>query len=149
MRGSHDQTGRLLALRRHGAAGLAVFVLIFAIGLLRGEAIALATADETCVFMGGTRPALPLPSDPSDLADRTHDCCDLGLCVAGGLGPSPLAPEPATAPRAVLRLRRRLAPRPAPATAKGHSALPRGPPSRRADAAGPEARHAAARRPEA
>lgn len=129
MRGAKDRTGWLIALRRLGAGGAVLFALVFVVGLLRGEAVALAAGDDLCVFMGGNLPPrLPLV-DPADPADPSHDCCDLGLCLAAAAAPPPAAPGVALVARAMLRLRRRHRPAEATRTAKRRRALPRGPPA--------------------
>lgn len=129
MRGRKHATGWMIALRRLGGLGAGLFALIFAIGLLRGEAVALAAGDEVCVFMGGNLPPRLTPADPSDLADHSHDCCDLGLCLAAGFAPPPASPSVVAAPRAVLRLRRRPRRRLAPASATPRDRRSRGPPT--------------------
>ncbi|MCE1237186.1 MAG: hypothetical protein LWW93_12620 [Hyphomicrobiales bacterium] len=149
MRGRIEKTGWLISLRRFGALGLSVFALVFAVGLQRGEALALTIGDEVCVFMGGNLPPRPFPTDPSDLSDHSHDCCDLGLCLAAAAGLPPTGPAAACAARGVLRLRR---PRPARRslrTTKRRTLLPRGPPSAVADAVARGASSPAASRREA
>lgn len=123
-----DGTGCLIALRRKAGVGMVLFAVVFLIGLLRGEATALAAGEDVCVFMGGTQAPRLFPTDPGDLADPSHDCCDLGLCLAAALLP-PAGPAPLALPHAIARLRkarrpRRVAPRSA---ARDHRQ--RGPPS--------------------
>ncbi|NLH82633.1 MAG: hypothetical protein GX458_17570, partial [Phyllobacteriaceae bacterium] len=79
----------MIALRRFGAVGALLFVAAFVVGLARNQAVAAAVGDEACVFMGGNLPPRLLPSDPSDPADRSHDCCDLGLCLVSAAAPPP------------------------------------------------------------
>lgn len=122
--------GWLATLRRLSGVVVAAFAVVLAVGLARSHALALNAAEDTCVFMGGT--ALPRlqPADPSDLADHTHDCCDLGLCLDGGGALPPAAPAALAAPR-----RRALAPR-APRRAapplrpRPTASRPRAPPAR-------------------
>lgn len=129
MRGVNERTGWLIALRRFGAGGALLFALVFVVGCLRGEAVALAGGDDLCVFMGGNLPPrLPL-ADPADPADPSHDCCDLGLCLSAAAAPPPAVPAVGLAARAVLRLRRTRRPRVAPPSTKRRRALPRGPPA--------------------
>lgn len=149
MCGAKDAKGWLIALRRFGAGGAMLFALVFVVGLLRGEAVALAAGDDLCVFMGGNLPPrLPI-ADPTDPADPSHDCCDLGLCLTVAAAPPPTAPAVALVARAVLRLRRVRRTRFAAPATKRHRALPRGPPvASPADAIGRGARAPAASRRE-
>ncbi len=149
MRGRIEKTGWMASLRRFGAVGVAVFALVFAVGLQRTEALALTIGDEVCVFMGGNLPPRPFPTDPSDLSDHSHDCCDLGLCLAVGALLPPTAPTAACAARGVLRLRRARPTRRALRTTKRHTLLPRGPPLAVADAVARRASPSAASRFEA
>ena len=92
--------GWLRALRRFSGVGVVLFALVLVVGTVRAHALAqVAGDDELCSAMGyGARAPAALPSDPSDLADAHHACCDLGLCLdASALPPS--APPAVTAPR--------------------------------------------------
>lgn len=85
--------GWMIDLRRHAGLGLVFFALVFVVGLVRAEALALTSGDDPlCLAMtGGARG--PAPVDPADLSEIRHDCCDLGQCRdASALAPS--APEP-------------------------------------------------------
>lgn len=120
--------GILNALRRLGGVGAVMFAVVFMIGVLRGEALALTVGDEICIFMGGNLPPRSFPDDPADLADPSHACCDLGQCLTASALP-PSDPAPLALPRAVVRLRkarriRVIAARPLPVDHR-----PRGPPS--------------------
>ena len=85
--------GWMIDLRRHAGLGLVFFALVFVVGLVRVEALALASGDDPlCLAMTGAARG-PAPTDPADLSDHHHDCCDLGQCRdASALAPS--APEP-------------------------------------------------------
>lgn len=125
----HARTGILTALRRKaGGVGVLLFSIVFLVGLLRGEALALTVGDQVCIFMGGSLPPRTFESDPSDLSDRSHDCCDLGLCLAGTALP-PSEPAPLALPRAIARLRRSPRPRAATPRTSRHDHRPRGPPA--------------------
>ena len=105
-------------LRRFSGVGALLFAVIFVVGALRGQALALAAGDdELCIVMGGTAAVRHAPpSDPGDLADPTHACCDLGLCLDGtALPPS----TPAFA--ALARLTVRVPSRPAPTRRHGRA----------------------------
>lgn len=133
MRGESRKTGWMIALRRFGAVGAVAFAFVFLVGLSRGEAVALTAGDELCIYMGGNLPPrLPL-ADPSDPADPSHDCCDLGLCLSASAALPPTTPQVASSARRVLRLRRALRRRAAPPSATRRNALPRGPPAAAGD----------------
>lgn len=84
--------GWMKGLRRRSGAGFFVFLVVLLVGFARTEALALSTGDDAlCIAMGGAARTVE-PTDPSDLADRTHACCDLGQCRDGGALPS-TAPE--------------------------------------------------------
>lgn len=117
----------MIALRRKAGVGVVLFAVVFLIGLLRGEALALTIGDEVCMFMGGKLPPRVFASDPSDLADRSHDCCDLGLCLAGTALP-PSEPGPLALPRAITRLGKARRPRTAIPRSSRIDHRPRGPP---------------------
>lgn len=128
MRGESRKTGWMIALRRFGALGAVAFVFVFLVGLSRGEAVALTAGDELCIYMGGNLPPRLPVADPSDPADPSHDCCDLGLCLSASAALPPTAPQVAQAARRALRLGRALRRRAAPPSVSRHDALPRGPP---------------------
>lgn len=128
MRARTTKTGWMIALRRFGAVGAMLFAVAFAVGLLRGAAVAATVGDEVCVFMGGNLPPRLLPSDPTDPADHSHDCCDLGLCLLAAAAPPPAGPATPPAPAPLVRLRR---PRPSRHGRRPHRRVgprPRGPP---------------------
>jgi len=88
---SSTRHGWLIGLRRFSGVGLVVFAFVLVVGSVRAQALALAVGDdEICTAMAyaaGVR--VTPPSDPTDLADRHHACCDLGLCLdASALPPS-------------------------------------------------------------
>ena len=93
------RTGWMERLRRMSGVGLLAVVVVFVVGLVRAEALALAAGDDLCVFMGGTAAPRPLPTDPTDLADHAHDCCDLGLCRLDSTALPPDGSLPVQAPR--------------------------------------------------
>lgn len=127
---SSTRRGWLIELRRFSGVGVVVFAVVLMVGMIRTQALALAIGDdEVCWAMAhaaGVR--VTPPSDPSDLADRHHACCDLGLCLDASVLP-PSEPPPASAGCAT----RRANPRPPASTARrtrrNHAHRPRGPPS--------------------
>lgn len=123
------KTGWLIALRRYGAVAAMLFGAVLVVGLSRGIAVAAAVGDEVCLFMGGDLPPRLLPSDPGDPADRSHDCCDLGLCLAAAAAPPPAAPPVPPPPAALTRLGRPRRPRRAVPPHRPVGPRPRGPPA--------------------
>ncbi len=124
--------GWLETLRRSSGVVLALFAVVFAVGVARAHARALVAADETCAFMGGgadARRVVPAPAEPSDIADHAHDCCDLGLCHDGGAPLPPPAPPAAAAPRLVRRRLVRRSPRAAPRRERRSGFRSRAPPA--------------------
>ena len=119
-----------MRLRRWSAPVLVLFALMVLVGTARAHALALLAGDELCTVMGGTAaPRLPT-ADPSDVADPSHACCDLGSCLEGGAAPLPAAAAPLAAPlspaRRSIRPRetsRRLARRRSPASPRAPPAL--------------------------
>jgi hypothetical protein len=89
-----------MTLRRRAHALTCAFLVVFVVAGLRAQALASAIGDETCIAMGGTLARAPTPTtDPSDLADPCHACCDLGLC-AGASALPPSEPARLAAPHA-------------------------------------------------
>jgi len=83
--------GWLADLRRFSGVGTVLFALVLVVATARVHALALVVGDDdlcSAMSYASGRTAVP-PSDPSDLADRHHACCDLGLC----LDASALPPE--------------------------------------------------------
>lgn len=121
-------TGWLLCLRRWAGAALAVFVAVFVVATLRGEALALAAGDDGfCFAMGGTQVrTAPAPAS-DDIADHSHDCCDLGQCSGFSLLPPVVPPAAHLTRRSLGRAdrERRFAPPPA---RRRNAHRPRGPP---------------------
>lgn len=91
-----------MGLRRFSGVGTVLFAFVLVVGSVRAHALALAAGDdELCSAMGYVSGAVQAPqSDPSDLADRHHACCDLGLCLDASALP-PEAPAAVALPRRV------------------------------------------------
>ncbi|WP_333822237.1 DUF2946 family protein [Pinisolibacter sp.] len=107
MRARRTRSGWLATLRRFSGVGAVVFAVVFMVGVARAHALALVSGDdELCFAMGfAGRTATPT-SDPADLADGSHACCDLSLCLdASTLPPSE---PPYVAPRRIVRRRARV-----------------------------------------
>lgn len=122
--------GWLIELRRLSGVGLVVFAFVLVVGSVRAQALALAAGDdEICSAMAYASGRMPVqPSDPSDLADRHHACCDLGLCLdASALPPS--EPPPVSAGCAVGRARTRRTGAVVRRSRRDRANRPRGPPS--------------------
>lgn len=120
--------GWMKELRRLSGVGLVVFVVVLLVGFARTEALALASGDDAlCVAMGGPPRAVE-PSDPTDLADRTHACCDLGQCRDGGALP-PAAPEAKRLALVAVSLRSPPVARRAIPSRRRAGHRPRGPPA--------------------
>jgi hypothetical protein len=101
------RTGWLATLRRFSGLGAVVFAVVVLVGSVRAQALAIASGDdELCFAMSfAGRVAVPT-SDPADLADSSHACCDLGLCLdASALPPSE---PPLARPRRIVRRRTRV-----------------------------------------
>lgn len=102
--GSARGQGWLRTLRRFSGVAVLLFAAVVVVAGARVHALALEVGDDdlcnTMAFTGATLPATPT-SDPTDLADRHHACCDLALCLdASALPPG----EPVLAhARRVLR----------------------------------------------
>lgn len=123
--------GWLVGLRRFAGVGAALFFVVVLVGTARAQALALASGDEELCFvmrLGGP-PVPAFPADPADLADPTHACCDLGLCLDASALP-PEAPTLALPCRRTRRLDRRLGRRRAPVPRRRRDHAPRAPPAR-------------------
>lgn len=129
MRARHLGQGCLMRLRRYAALGLVAICLVFAVGVMRAEALAFAAGDEFCIAMGGTLPVRAASTDPLDLGDPSHACCDLGLCLVATAAPPLAAPSIAVVARAVVRLRPTALPRLAVRETRPHHPRSRGPPT--------------------
>ena len=108
--------GWLLGLRRRAGVLALLFAVVVLVGIHRTAALAEAIADDdlcsAMAFLGSRAPAPAL--DPTDVADDSHACCDLGLCldstalppqapafhaVAAALGPRRPGRRPSESPR--------------------------------------------------
>jgi hypothetical protein len=116
-------------LRRFSGVGAVVFAVVFTVGVARAHALALVSGDdELCFAMGFAGRVATSTSDPVDLADGSHACCDLSLCLdASALPPSE---PPYAAPRRIVRRRARVHRAiSAPSARRRDGNRPRGPPS--------------------
>lgn len=109
---TRPKRGWLTALRRFSGLGVVLFALVLVVGTVRVHALSLVVGDDDlCSAMSyGARAPAPMPSDPTDLADDHHACCDLGLCLDASALP------PSAAPSIAIPCRRRL-----PATVRPRS----------------------------
>ena len=129
MRARRTRSGWLATLRRFSGVGAVVFAVVFLVGVARAHALALVSGDdELCFAMGFAGRVATPASDPADLADGSHACCDLSLCLdASALPPSE---PPYVAPRRIVRRRSRVRRSiSAPSARRRDGNRPRGPPS--------------------
>jgi hypothetical protein len=129
LRARRTRSGWLATLRRLSGVGAVVFAVVFMVGVARAHALALVSGDdELCFAMGFAGRVAAPTSDPSDLADGSHTCCDLSLCLdASALPPSE---PPHVASRRVVRRRARAhRSTSAPSARRRDGNRPRGPPS--------------------
>ena len=128
--GSPTGRGWLRALRRYSGVGVVLFALVFVVGSYRAHALALVVGDDdlcSAMTFAAVRSSVPT-SDPADLADRQHACCDLGLCLdASALAPE--APAVLSAPHVTRSRRRRGLYREPTLTVRRGAHRPRGPPT--------------------
>lgn len=105
-----ERKGWLITLRRFSGLGVFLFAFVLFVGVARTQALALAVGDDDlCSAMSVAFGRAPtVPTDSTDLADRHHACCDLGLCLDASVLP-PSVP-PLAAARRVVRSRQRHAP---------------------------------------